>query len=243
MSTRVLIIDDNQDLAESLAELLEIEGFQVDIANNGAQTWNKLDANHYDYCLTDIKLPDTNGLEVYNRAKMKIPEQNITAISGFRLEQIISSAFETEAVTVFNVDADPAAPGKISDTPGSVSLLISNRNRRCLDDEALLRHGIHDYHMLTQNLSDNDVHKLPDKAVYIFNFDEPAIGALALAYAIHKTRPKARFIILLPESEGLQGNPLQTYELTGILFKPFNMADFMELMAENSQLTITSNQG
>jgi CheY-like chemotaxis protein len=243
MSTRVLIIDDNQDLAESLAELLEIEGFEVDIAYSGAQTWDRLDTNHYDYCLTDIKLPDTNGLEIYNRAKMKIPEQNITAISGFRLEQIISSAFETEAVAVLNVDADENALGKSSNTPGAISLLISNNNRNCLDDECLQKQGIQDYHVLTHSLTENDINKLPNKAVYIFNFDEPAISALALAYEIHKTRAKARFIILLPKSTGLHGNPLQTYELTGILFKPFNMADFMELMTEDSQLSMTSSQG
>lgn len=243
MTTRVLIIDDNQDLAESLAELLEIEGFEVDIAYSGAQTWDKLDANRYDYCLTDIKLPDTNGFEVYNRAKTKIPERNITAISGFRIEQIISSAFETETVAVLNMDANPDALDNICDTPGAVSLLISNRDRQCLDADSLQKHGIQDYHVINQCLAENDVYKLPDKAVYIFNYDEPAISALALAYEIHKSRPKARFIILLPSSIGLHGNPLQTYELTGILFKPFNMADFMELMAEDGQLTMTSNQG
>ena len=239
MAARVLIIDDNRDLAESLAELLEIEGFDVDIAHSGAETWDKLDNNQYHYCLTDIKLPDTNGIEIYNRAKATIPEHNIIAISGFRIEQIISSVFETSNVEILNLDDDANALSRANLEPGAVSLIICNHDRHCLDEDRLPGYGIDNY----QLMGTQDINVVPGKTIYIFNTEEQAISALAQAYEIHKNNITSSFIILLPSNTGIQGNPLQSYDLTGILFKPFSMTDFMGLLVKDNQVSMTLRQG
>lgn len=57
----VLVVDDEPDLAEALAELLEGEGYHVDVAKSGRQAQALIAAAPYDFILTDVRMPDVDG--------------------------------------------------------------------------------------------------------------------------------------------------------------------------------------
>ncbi|MFZ7344306.1 response regulator, partial [Avibacterium volantium] len=56
---KLLLVDDDIELVELLAELLQLEGFEVDTANNGKEALDKLD-NSYHLVLLDIMMPVLN---------------------------------------------------------------------------------------------------------------------------------------------------------------------------------------
>ncbi len=62
--TRVLIVEDEPDLADPLAYLLRREGFEVDIAEDGPAALEMFDAQHPDIVLLDLMLPGMPGTEV-----------------------------------------------------------------------------------------------------------------------------------------------------------------------------------
>ena len=62
--TRVLIIDDNVDLCDSLCDTFEDEGYQVTVAHTGADGLAALRAGTYHITLLDIRLPDVQGTEL-----------------------------------------------------------------------------------------------------------------------------------------------------------------------------------
>lgn len=60
----VLIIEDNQSTAAVVKEYLEMNGIRCDVAVNGAEALKKFKAKRYRLLLTDVKLPDIDGVEV-----------------------------------------------------------------------------------------------------------------------------------------------------------------------------------
>ena len=76
LKKRVLIVDDEREVREVLWELLTLEGFEVRTAANGAMALTELLKDPYDLLITDLNMPQMNGLELVDRIhkeKMGIP--------------------------------------------------------------------------------------------------------------------------------------------------------------------------
>lgn len=61
---RILVVDDEPDLAEAIASSLRRDGYAVDVANTAQDGLDRLTVNPYDLVLLDLTLPDIDGLEV-----------------------------------------------------------------------------------------------------------------------------------------------------------------------------------
>ena len=58
---RILVVDDEADIRESLETLLSLEGYDVDSAHNGGEGLRKMEAGFYDLVLLDLMMPDQIG--------------------------------------------------------------------------------------------------------------------------------------------------------------------------------------
>jgi two-component system, OmpR family, response regulator len=79
---RLLVVEDEDDLRESLEQVLREEGYAVDAAADGDEGWFKADAWNYDAILLDVMLPVIDGWEILRRlraAKKKTPVLMLTA--------------------------------------------------------------------------------------------------------------------------------------------------------------------
>src|ERR1035441_10052412 len=61
---RVLVVDDEVEIRESLEALLDLEGYQVDLAANAAEGERKLELRAYDLVLLDLMMPEKSGMEM-----------------------------------------------------------------------------------------------------------------------------------------------------------------------------------
>lgn len=66
---RLLVVEDETDLAEALAKGLRREGYAVDVVPDGTGALNRLSVNAYDLVCLDLNLPDMDGLEVCRRLR------------------------------------------------------------------------------------------------------------------------------------------------------------------------------
>jgi DNA-binding response OmpR family regulator len=78
----VLVIDDDPDMVESLAMLLEDHGFAVLTANNGARGLEAFREHRPVAVLTDIMMPEQDGIETILQMRRERAEVKIIAISG-----------------------------------------------------------------------------------------------------------------------------------------------------------------
>jgi two-component system NtrC family sensor kinase len=81
---RALVIDDERDLAELLAEMLEREGFAVEVAVAGEHALAELGRRSYDLILSDVRMPDPDGPALLRRLQSDWPAlaQRLIFITG-----------------------------------------------------------------------------------------------------------------------------------------------------------------
>lgn len=95
-ATTVLVVDDEVELLELHATMLELAGFQVLTANNGHDALKILQDTPIDALITDVVMPGLNGLELANRARAIHPSLPIQLVSGFADESMVSGNFSQE---------------------------------------------------------------------------------------------------------------------------------------------------
>jgi CheY-like chemotaxis protein len=71
---RALVVDDEPDIADTIRELLEREGFDVRVASDGAAALMALDHGEFDIVLSDLRMPGVSGPEMYARLKEVRPQ-------------------------------------------------------------------------------------------------------------------------------------------------------------------------
>ncbi len=97
----VMIVDDDRDLAESLAELLEIHGYQVDVAGNGQEAVERFRSQDFDMAFMDVRMPVMNGVDSFFEIRKLKPAAKIVMMTGFK-EPMVSKALENGALGLLN---------------------------------------------------------------------------------------------------------------------------------------------
>jgi CheY-like chemotaxis protein len=82
---RVLIVDDEDDLRDLLKVALELDGLDVETAANGAVALERLRQEHFDAVVTDLFMPNVDGIELMRDVKVAQPQIKVVAISGWGL--------------------------------------------------------------------------------------------------------------------------------------------------------------
>src|SRR6476646_3709993 len=79
----VLVVEDEADLRELVADSLTKEGFVVAEAPTGAEAMERLKAFAYDALVVDLKLPDADGMDILDAAISRYPEMFVIVMTGF----------------------------------------------------------------------------------------------------------------------------------------------------------------
>ena len=82
MSAKILIVDDDAGVRESLEELLRLEDYQADSSDSGEDALEAL-AEGFDLVLLDIKMPGIDGVEVMHEIRKYHPDTRIIIITGY----------------------------------------------------------------------------------------------------------------------------------------------------------------
>ncbi len=98
-SRKILVVDDEVRMCESLHELLSGAGYQVTAVQSSKEAIEKIRTQPFDLVITDIKMPQFSGLEILNEVKKVDPETVVILMTGFAslessLEAIRKGAFE-----------------------------------------------------------------------------------------------------------------------------------------------------
>ncbi len=83
MNERLLIVEDEVTLCESLKRVLLKEGYEVDMASSAEAALKSVEDAAYDLVITDIILPGIDGIELLRRLKLKFPEQIVIIITAY----------------------------------------------------------------------------------------------------------------------------------------------------------------
>ena len=104
---RVLVVDDELVVRDSLKEWLEEEGFQVDMAESGMETLEKVTKEVYHLMLLDIKMPGMDGVEVLKRCKEMRPELPVVMMTAYATVETAVEAMKIGALDYLMKPFDP----------------------------------------------------------------------------------------------------------------------------------------
>jgi DNA-binding NtrC family response regulator len=94
---RILVIDDEPDIRESLETLLEMEGYQVELARDGGEGLQRLDSGPYDLVLLDFMMPDHSGMDVLRIIREKDRETPVFMITAYGSVEVAVEALKLGA--------------------------------------------------------------------------------------------------------------------------------------------------
>jgi len=80
---RIIIVDDDEGIRETLAAILQEEGYNVDTAECGKEAIEKTNAKFYNLALIDIRLPDIEGIDLLKEIKTTTPRVRKIIITGY----------------------------------------------------------------------------------------------------------------------------------------------------------------
>lgn len=80
--TRILVIEDEDMVRMTIKQILEKAGHEVDVASNGKHGLERQEANPADIVVTDIIMPEMDGVETTIELRSRFPQTKIIAISG-----------------------------------------------------------------------------------------------------------------------------------------------------------------
>lgn len=71
---RVLVVEDDFPIAQMLGSILADDGYEVDLAGNGRLALEKIEAGNYDLILSDLRMPELDGVGLYRELERRRPD-------------------------------------------------------------------------------------------------------------------------------------------------------------------------
>jgi two-component system cell cycle response regulator CpdR len=113
---KILLAEDDNDMRRFLVKALENAGFQVSPHDNGLSAYQRLREEPFEMLLTDIVMPEMDGIELARRAAELDPDIKIMFITGF-------------AAVALNSDSDAPKNAKVLSKPVHLRELVSEVNK------------------------------------------------------------------------------------------------------------------
>ncbi len=85
---RILLVDDEEDIAQSFSLAIQKDGFIVDTYNDPLMVLSNFKTDLYDLVLLDIKLPNMDGFELYDKIRAMDKKVKVCFISGYQINYL-----------------------------------------------------------------------------------------------------------------------------------------------------------
>jgi two-component system response regulator HydG len=106
MEKRILVVDDDVMMTRTLKEILELQGWKADIANDGAIAVEAVSMRRYDVVLMDVKMPGMNGVDAFKEMKRVRPDIKVVLMTAYAAQELISDAEDNGVLKVLSKPVD-----------------------------------------------------------------------------------------------------------------------------------------
>lgn len=234
-TARILIVDDEEAVRESLASWFRDEGYAVDVADSAKEALAKLNHGTWDVFLIDIRMPGIDGLELQRKLKEAQPDATVIIMTAYAS---VETAVEGMKQGAYDYIIKPFDPDDLEHTIRNAverkKLVDENQQLRTKIDELNLLHEIVGTSPATRRLLEQ-VAMVSASDTTVLIRGESGTGKELIARAIHANSERRYMPIVVVNcgalSEGLLESELFGHEkgaFTGAQYRrkgKFEMAD------------------
>jgi len=187
---RILVVDDEANAREALAELLEDDGYETETAADGEKALAMLDSFHPNVVLTDLKMPNLDGIGLIERGRPRAPATTFIVMTAFGSIENAVEAIKMGAENYLTKPLDLGAVSALVDRAMERSLLVSEtvELRRRLDQRFSFDR-ILGVHPSMQRLLKTVAQVAASRATVLVH-GESGTGKELIAAAIHQNSPR-----------------------------------------------------
>jgi two-component system response regulator HydG len=102
----ILVLDDNADNANSLAELLALDDHKVSVVYSGQEAIDAYRANSFDLGFFDVMMPGKNGVDSFLEIREQRPDAKVYFMTGYSADDLLKKAMEGGALGFFGKPMD-----------------------------------------------------------------------------------------------------------------------------------------
>jgi DNA-binding NtrC family response regulator len=232
---RILVVDDNPEFCQNLADILETEGCEVVTAYDGFKALESVKQNGFDLVFMDIKMPAMNGVETFKKMKEIAPGTRVIMMSAYAVEDLIKEALQEQAFGFLKKPVDFEKLYKLIEqatAKGGLILVVDDDQEFCanmnniLTDKGYRVSTAHDGDMAIEKVWENNFD------IILLDMKLPPLNGLETYLAIREIRWNAVVIVItgyLQEMGDLIQKTLQESAYV-CMEKPVNMDGLISLL-------------
>jgi DNA-binding NtrC family response regulator len=187
---KILVIDDEMIVCESCKRILEEDGYEVETALSGREAFDKMKESPFDIIITDLKMPEIDGMEVLRTFRKEYPDAIVIMITGF---STVETAVEAMKLGAFDYIPKPFTPDEVSIV---VKKAIEKKNlvleNIYLRQELQEKYGFHNIVGKSKNMQ--EIYRIIAKVAMtdstVLIYGQSGTGKEIIARAIHFNSPR-----------------------------------------------------
>ena len=241
----ILIVDDNRDLADALAIVLEDEQFDVFVEYNGEDALQRFRRMPIDLVLLDVKLPDINGIEVMRQMRRQCSATRFFIMTGYRIEQMLSEVVEDGGVSVLRTPFSQEEWRQALVHAGRNGIILLVGDEGVIQDQ--IRNGQHRTdgdHLWIDLESTVNQGDITNHQGLVVVRGSSVVDALGLYLSLLKEGRAGVMAIVVPDvmdADHKESDALRSLAATGCLFKPFDLEYFLAIIRRISSMQAISS--
>ncbi|NNE22617.1 MAG: response regulator [Rhizobiales bacterium] len=231
-SLRILVVDDDTDAADSLAELFDMEGHDVEVAYSGERAIQAYREGHFDIAFMDIMMPGKNGVESFFEIRKMRPDAKVYMMTGFSVEQLVQQAIQNGAMGVLSKPLDLQKVVAVVDEvkPEGVVLIAEDDPNFGPQLAEMISQGGYACKLAVDGQEALDCMSSDNIDILILDLKLPVIDGIEV-YTRLKSSDRTVPTIIITGQEDEHADTLQAIKdvkVTGILNKPFDPAILLD---------------
>jgi len=236
MKTNVLVVDDLRSIRLSLGGILEDEGYDVVMAENGYQAIEMAKQTPFDLVFMDIKMPGINGVQTFREIKKVNPEAVVIMMTAYSVEDLVREALEEGAYAVVYKPFDIDKIVSIIESALQKTLIL------VVDDSFTDREALKTileekgYGVVTASSGAEALARVKEKRFDIIFLDVrlPDINGVEFFEQVKAIDPEVAVVVMTGYSEAELMQKIIAQGAYTCIYKPFNVDKVVTLVGELS---------
>ena len=235
-SLHILVVDDDRSMTRTLVDILHAKGYRADMANSAPEALDKVNAARPDFVISDIKMPDVNGVALYRNIKSQHPDLPVVLMTAYADDLLVREGLAAGAIATLNKPLDIKLLLDflmfLQQEERSV-LIVDDDTRFCVTLGEILQHK--DFAVTLVN-NPNEVMASITETVEIVLLDLKlnSVGGIKVLRDIRQHYPSMPVILVTGHQEEMEQAIETALELGAhtCLYKPFDIEQLLEVLTE-----------